>query len=234
MYSKRILMHKRHGYVQFLALLTSAAGIVLGMAISPVWYLVAALGIFGPPILRAFHLLGDVDEFQREASAGAGLAAYTVAGAYFLVLLAGATAEPDGQPDFRSLALFGFTLTVGTYYVAYVLRFWDPGKAGRRILAAFGGFWGIFVLASEFGDWASLAWELLAVPLPFVGLWFLSKRWPRATAVAIGALALFVFVFFDLWRAFWDEPQRFFTFFLLPVPLGLAAWCFARAGDETS
>ncbi len=67
------------------------AGLWLGVTAHRGWMILAALGAFGPGVLRQLGLLDDFDELQKAAAAKAGLHAYLATGVALFTALIGQT-----------------------------------------------------------------------------------------------------------------------------------------------
>jgi len=159
------------------------------------WFLLlAAVGTFGPGILREAGLLDDMDEFQREAAYRAGYHAYVTMGVMAFVLVAyfrsGGTFE---HPE--RMASFVLVLLWCSWFLSSLLAYWGPQKTARRVLLAFGSVWLAFTIlsntGSEWNGWAAvLLHPLLAAP--FFALAWLSRIWPRFSGVLLLAVASFL------------------------------------------
>ncbi len=160
------------------------------------WFLLfAALGTYGPSILREFGWLRDQDEFQRLAAYRAGFHAYVIAGLAAFGLVAFIRSGERNLQYPQELATLFLAVLWFTWFLSSLIAYWGVQKATFRILIAFGSAWLLFAIASNTGsEWTSWAALLLhpLLALPFFALAWLSKRWPHVT----GALLLGVAVFF--------------------------------------
>lgn len=176
------------------------AGAVAGVAIHPAFFLLAALGAFGPTLLREAGLLRDQDETQREASASASAHGYLAGGLFVTaVLVAKGWSREDAPDPEAELWLMALGVMLGARFLSYAGRYWDAQRAAFRILVGFGTFWLLFVLLSHGNEPTALAMEALVVPVPVFLLAWLSRRFPRlsgaALLVLVGAGAWFFGVF---------------------------------------
>lgn len=180
--------------------LVFVAGAVAGVTVHPAFFAVAALGAFGPSLLREAGLLRDHDELQREVSASAAGHGYLAGGLFITaVLVAKGWSRGDAPDPEAELWLMALAVMLGARFLSYAGRFWDARRAAFRILVGFGTFWLLFVLLSHGNEPAALAMEALVVPVPFFLLAWLSRRFPRASGAAllllVGAGAWFFGVF---------------------------------------
>jgi hypothetical protein len=199
-----------------------SAGVFLAVTVDMAFFLLAALGTFGPGVLRELGLLRDQDEFQRQAARRAGYHAYLAGGcaAIFLVaVMRRGTASIEGPALAATLVLVVLWLT---WFFSQVLDVWGAQRAASRTLIVFGSFWLMFVVLSHLEKPGSLLMESLVV-LPFFLLAWLVRRWPRVgglllLGVAVGTSILFRF--FKLEDASTDLLlTKALTFTLFEVPL---------------
>jgi hypothetical protein len=213
-----------------LSCLLVVAGLVLGATVDMGWLILFGLGAFGPSVLRALGLLADLDEFQREAARRAGHHAY-LAGGLFLcaVTIAKSWGEANLDHDAFS-ASSALAVLVVAYFMSRLVSYWGARGAAFRVLLAFGVFWLAFVVLSHPGI------EMLAeslVALPFFVLAFTSRRWPRATGVALLAAAGLAFFIFRLARAFQGNQGAVMVIVALVIPLaGMGIALLAARPDE--
>jgi len=169
-------------------------GPVLAVLFGAWFLLLAALGTFGPGVLREAGWLRDKDELQLRAAHRAGYHAYVTCGIAAFVSLAYFQSGVHDVADSQNLALLFLALLWCTWFLSALLSYWGPRKTAARILTAVGVFWLALMAFSNFrAEWsgwpALLVQWLPAVPL-FVLAWT-SPRWPRTTGVALLALSLF-------------------------------------------
>ena len=181
-----------------------AGGIVIaGFSLTSLswwFFLLVALGTFGPGILREMGWLHDQDEFQRRADHRAGYHAFLTVGLVAAVLVAffraGGTIEHPHRLATSFLALLWFT-----WFLSSLLAYWGPQKTAARILIVFGSVWLVFAVISNLGpEWTGWA-ALLLHPLlaaPFFVLAWLSTRWPRVAGILLLTVAVGFFVVFEL------------------------------------
>ena len=207
--------------------------------------MVAGLGAFGPGILRELGLLRDQDEFQRQAARRAGYHAYLIGGAA-TILIVSLLEWNDGAREVSSAWIRLILIVLwASWMFSAVMAYWGAQKTTSRILLTFGSFWALFGIAEAFGEssptetpaesilgWFALA--LLVVP------WFLLawtvRRWPRATGVALLALAVvFVVVFRQLGSSPLPMATRVVVATLLLGPFlacGIALLGVGKLGEE--
>lgn len=152
-------------------------------------YLLMAAGAFGPGILRELGLVRDQDEFKRRTAHRAGYHAFVVAG---FVALAGYGLTRN-HPEIRGLQelpLIGFVLLWFTWMFSSLFTYWGPHRTAFRVLMIFGVVWGLFNIASNVGQPAAMAMQLLITTAPFFVLGWLSRRWPRVAGAILVALSL--------------------------------------------
>ena len=164
------------------------------------FFLLAAVGTFGPGILREVGWLRDKDEFQRRAHYRAGYHAFLTIGLVAFVLVAFFRAGGRVEHPHR-LATFFLALLWFTWFLSSLLAYWGPQKTAARILIAFGSVWLVFAIISNLGsEWTGWA-ALLLHPLlaaPFFVLAWLSGRWPRIAGILLLAAAVGFFLLFEL------------------------------------
>jgi hypothetical protein len=172
-------------------------GSVLAILFGAWFLLLAALGTFGPGVLRETGWLRDKDELQLRAAHRAGYHAYVTCGIAAFVSLAYFQSGVHDAADSQNLALLFLALLCCTWFLSALLSYWGPRKTAARILTAVGVFWLALMIVNnlrpEWSGWSALLVQSLpAVPL-FVLAWT-SPRWPRATGVGLLALSLFTLV----------------------------------------
>lgn len=187
------------------AVILVGVGIFLWMFVDKSLLFVAGLGAFGPGILREIGVLGDHDEFQREAARRAGHHAYLLGG--MAVVIIASLLEWDAVPirvdgEWPLVVLLVLWLT---WLFSAVTDFWGARRTTSTVLIAFGSFLALFVLADFVGEsnpdistWETVLGFLVGILLVgsfFVPAWT-AHRWPRATGAALLALTLVLFVVF--------------------------------------
>ncbi len=165
----------------------------------------AALGTFGPGILREMGLLNDQDEFQRRASRKAGYHAFLVAGllSFFLVAYYRSTESILEEADVI-LELFLVILWF-TWFFSSLLDYWGPARTVTRILIAFGVFWALFNILGNLTDIVALFMQTL-LAVPFFLLAWTATRWPRLAGILLILAAISFFFMFDLYKIFGPDP----------------------------
>lgn len=221
------------------ATILACGGVLLAITADMSFLVLAALGTFGPGILRELGWLRDQDEFQRQAVRRAGYHAYLAGGFAAILVVAimrAGTASIEGPPLAATLVLVVLWLT---WFFSSVLDFWGPQLAASRTLIVFGSFWLLFVVLSHIQEPASLFMESLVV-LPFFLLAWLVRRWPRVGGVLLLGVAVGTTILFRFFRFQGADPDQVLakalTFVLFEVPLlasGLALLRLTpRADDE--
>lgn len=216
--------------VGIIATVLVAAGVLLWMFVSRGLLIVAALGAFGPGLLRETGLLRDHDEFQRRAAHRAGYHAYLVGGLAAMLVLS--AVEWGGGAVDESAEWIRFVVVVLwlTWLSSTLLMYWGARRTTSRVLAAFGSFWAVFVAATLVGDASRienvqhLLLTLLGVLVgigvvaPFFVLAWTARRWPRGTGmVLVGVTLVFLLVFGRKGGVEWST--RIMTDALLMGPL---------------
>lgn len=184
------------------------AGVLLWMFVSKGLLIVAGLGAFGPGILRELGWLQDHDEFQRQAAHKAGYHAYLIGGLATVIILSALQWKEQlvGDPS-EWITLILVILWLSWLFSA-LLAYWGAPKTTSRVLATFGSFWALFVLATLIGEasnpgesgdfWQGMLGVLagVAVVVPFFALAWSVRRWPRLTGGALLIVAVLFFVLF--------------------------------------
>lgn len=180
---------------------TLIAGVVVitGFALSEVswwFFLLVALGTFGPGVLRELGLLQDQDEFQRRAAHRAGYHAFLTTGMVAFFVVSYVRSGDRVMEDAQELATLFLALLWFTWFLSSLLSYWGAQKASSRILIAFGFVWLAFTIVSNLGpEWTGWA-ALLLHPLlaaPFFLLAWLSGRRPRITGLLLVAVSILMF-----------------------------------------
>ena len=221
--------------------LVAGGMVVVGFMLTGIswWFLLlAALGTFGPGILREMGWLRDKDEFQRQASYRAGYHAFLTAGLVCFCLMAYFRSEERMVKDPEELATLFLAILWFTWFLSSLLDFWGPQKTAARILCAFGSVWLVFTIVSNLGpEWSGWTALLLhpLLTLPFFVLAWLSRRWPRTAGVLLLVASIF---FMQVLGFFRSSPlglvTRCITFTLFLGPLlasGIALLCSEKKDD---
>ena len=204
------------------------------------WFLLlAALGTFGPGILREVGWLRDKDEFQRQAAHRAGYHAFLTVGLVAFVFVAFFRSSERTIKDPQELATFFLALLWFTWLLSSLLAYWGPQKTAARILYAFGSVWLVFTIASNVGsEWSGWA-ALLLHPLlasPFFVLGWLSGRRPRIAGILLLAVSVCLFLLFGWWRGNLGLVTVGVTFILFFGPLlvsGVALLCTGKKSERS-
>ncbi len=236
-YLRSLVTRLRSSPVGFTAFVLFVAGLWLGVTAHRGFMILMAMGAFGPGILRQLGLLNDLDEFQKEAAAKAGLRAY-LAGAVFLmvVLIAQSWHRLDlGNDQIPASSVVTFMLVV--YYASYCLSFWDARKAVSRVLLAFGVFWLAFVVLSHASEPRVLLGEGLLVPGPFILCAILCRWWPRIIGLVLLGVGVWAMYFFHMLPIGETDPQRVFQkvsmIALIPLPLAVSGLALITSRSES-
>lgn len=162
------------------------------------WFLLlAALGAFGPGVLREAGWLRDKDELQLRAAHRAGYHAYVACGIAAFVSLAYLRSGIRDAADSQNLALLFLALLWCTWFLSALLSYWGPRKTAARILTAVGVFWLALMIINNLGPGWSGWPALLVQSLPAVPLFALAwtaPRWPRTTGAGLLALSLLTLI----------------------------------------
>lgn len=236
-YLRSVVSRLRSSPVGVVAFVLFVVGLWMGVTVHKGFMILMAMGAFGPGILRQIGLLNDLDEFQKEASAKAGLRAY-LAGAVFLmaVLIAQSWHRLDlGNDQIPASTVVTFMLVV--YYASYCLSFWDARKAVSRVLLAFGVFWLAFVILSHASEPRVLLGEGLLVPGPFILCAVLCRWWPRVVGLILLGVSVWTIVFFNMLSIGEADPERVFQkasiIVLIPLPLAVSGLALVTSRGES-
>jgi len=218
-------------------------GIFLWMFVSKGLLIVAALGAFGPGILRELGWLRDKDEFQREGARRAGYHAYLIGGlvmgvAVSLLNWLDAT-KPGTSEEWVTLILVVSWLS---WMFSSLFAYWGAQKTVSRLLIVCGSFWAVFAIASAFGEAGEehrlseilmgLAMGILLVA-PFFVLAWTTRKWPRATGVALFAVAALFIMVFDIGGGNLSLSTIMLRDTTLIVPFVASGIALVRAPRET-
>lgn len=188
--------------------LTASGMVLLGfilMDVHPGFLALAALGTFGPGVLREFGWLRDQDECRRRAAHRAGYHAYLVGGLLSFLLVARLRAGGQSAVEPEQLATLVLVILWFTWLLSSLLTYWGPQKTVTRILIIFGSVWLLFVVLSNHDNLPSMLMHALLV-IPFYLLAWIARRRPRITGVALLLVSAFFFYFFGLYEIFGDRP----------------------------
>jgi hypothetical protein len=212
------------------------ASVVCALVASPFFAIGAAFAAFLPDVLRLLDVLRDIDEFQAEASGRASRLAL-VSGSFYMATVFALTATGAVEAEaHRDAWLIGLTLVLTVRYVAYAMMFWNARRGAPKVLIAFGLFWLVFVVLSEWGSWIPLAIEAAAVVGPFAAGAALVVRFPKSVGAGSVLLAIGAFVFFGMYRLFVGDLTALVVFILIPMPLasvGIGLLCRSEQKKET-
>ncbi len=184
--------------------------VILGFVLTEIdwgFLALAALGTFGPGILREFGWLRDRDEFQLRAAHRAGHHAYLTAGLMAFLLVAYVRSKEPGPVDPEPLVTAFLVILWFTWLLSSLLSYWGPRRTASRLLIVFGSFWLVFAVLSNLGpEYRGILGVLIgaSITLPFFALAYTARRWPRITGVLLLAISAFFFYFFGLYEIFHD------------------------------
>ena len=229
----------------FIAGFVVAVGILLMMFVSNIFLIVAALGAFGPGVLRELGWLKDHDEFQRRAAHRAGYHAYLVVGLITAAL--GSVFSLEGQVIDDPVELIRSLLVL--LWIAWMfsslMSYWGARKTTSTILAIFGSFWTVFIIASFMGgdpdSNISLTESILGflfgmslIAAFFVPAWT-AYRWPKPTGVVLVIVATCLLLLF--YSGGRGESLQWTSILLtdsmLILPLYICGIALIREKDET-
>lgn len=226
---------RRPPLLSFLPLVIVATGIGLWMVAGKAWIALAAVGAFGPGLLRELGVLRDKDEQQIQAARRAGYRAYLVGGSATAAVITLLHLQ-DAPPRFPA-ELITFLLVVlwMTWLFDYVMSYWGPQRTAQRLLLAFGSFWLLFVVLSAFGEADSVTGVLrglgmgsLIVSPFFIGA-YAATRWPRPTGFLLLGSAGLGLYFFGPRPGPLDWSTQLFTTTVLIVPVLVSGLGLVRA-----
>lgn len=223
------------------ATLIAGVVVILGFVLSEIswWFLsLAALGTFGPGILRELGFLNDQDEFQRRADRRAGYHAFLTAGLFTFLydayLRSGDRSVGEAEISVSLiLAVLWFT-----WFLSSLLSYWGPQKTVSRVLNAFGWVWLVFNIVGNLTDPIALIMQSL-LAAPFFLLAYVAKRWSKIAGFVLIAVSAFFFYFFHLYRIFGPTPLergRGMVIVLFIGPLLVSGIILLRSGrgvDDT-
>ena len=178
--------------------LVAGAIVILGFVLSELnwgFLSLAALGTFGPGILREFGFLNDQDEFQRRATRKAGYHAFLTSGLFTFLLVAYIRSGERNLGDPEAVVTLILAILWFTWFLSSLLSYWGPQKTVTRILVAFGIVWLIFTVVSNIMSPVALLMQSLVV-IPFFLLAYIAKRWPTIAGGLLVVAAAFFFYFF--------------------------------------
>ncbi len=190
------------------ATLIAGAVVLLGFGLSEISWVflsLAALGTFGPGILREIGWLNDQDEFQRRADRRAGYHAFLTAGLFTFLLVSYLRSGDRNVEEPEVAVSLILAILWFTWFLSSLLSYWGPQKTVSRVLFAFGWVWLVFnIVGNLFGPIALIMQSLLAAP--FFLLAYIARRWPKIAGVTLIALSAFFFYFFQLYEIFGPNP----------------------------
>lgn len=195
------------------ATLVGVALVVLGFLLAQIdwrFLTLAALGTFGPGILREWGWIRDKDEFQMRSVHQAGYHAYLAGGLTAFVLVGMIRAAGEGVAQAGELVTVLLAVMWFTWLLSSLHGYLGPEKTVSRILFIFGSVWLVFNIIANLGSEyqgmvALLMQSLLAVPFFLLG--WVARRWPSIAGVLLLGAAGFFFWFFGLYEVFGPEPM---------------------------
>jgi len=164
----------------------------------------AALGTFGPGILRELGVLKDHDEFQRRAAHRAGYHAYLAGGLVAFLFVAAIRSGAMEIGDLGEVATLVLIVLWFTWFLSSLLAYWGPRRTAVTLLLIFGAVWLLFNIIGNIESPVAMFMQCL-LAVPFFALAFVARRWPRTAGVILLVISAFFFYFFKLYRLF-SEP----------------------------
>jgi hypothetical protein len=237
---RSLLTHLHISPVGLIAFVLVVVGLALGASVHKGFMILMAMGAFGPGVLRQFGVLNDLDDFQKEAAAQAGLRAYLVGAIFLMVVLIAQGWDVLSLSNDQVPASAIVTMMLVVYYASYCLTFWDTRKAVPRILLAFGVLWLAFSILSHGDEPMVLLGEGLVVPGPFILCAILCRWWPRAIGLVLLVASVGAALFFHMLPFGETDSQRvfrdIFMIMLIPLPLAVSgvALITSQRGDASS
>jgi hypothetical protein len=214
--------------------------VILGLVLMEIdggFLALAALGTFGPGILRELGLLRDRDEFQLRAAHRAGHHAYLVTGLIAFLLVAFVRSKEPGPVNPEPLITAFLVILWFTWLLSSLLAYWGPRRTASRLLMVFGSVWLVFAVLSNLGpEYRGILGVLIgaSITLPFFALAYTARRWPRITGGILLACSAFFFYFFKLYEIF-EHPLEMGRPVVLVLFLGpLLASGIALLGVDSS
>lgn len=189
---------------------TLIAGVVVlvGFGLSEIsWAFLslAALGTFGPGILREMGIVNDQDEFQRRADRRAGYHAFLTAGLFTFLLVSYLRSGERNVEEPEVVVSLILAVLWFTWFLSSLLSFWGPQKTVSRDLYGFGWVWLVFNIVGNLTDPIALIMQSL-LAAPFFLLAYAARRWPQITGAVLIAVSAFFFYFFHLYEIFGPNP----------------------------
>jgi len=191
--------------VTLIAAVLVTAGFAL-TAVSWGFLVLAAVGAFGPGILRELGWVRDKDELQMQAAYRAGYHAYLAGGLVAMLLIARVRSSAADLSLSDELGTAILSVMWFTWLISSLHAYWGGYRTAQRILIIFGSVWLLFNILGNLqgGVTALLMQSLLAVP--FFALAWLARRWPRPAGVLLLGTAAFCGYFFHLYEVFGADP----------------------------
>ena len=190
------------------ATLIAGAVVLLGFGLSEInwgFLSLAALGTFGPGILREMEILNDQDEFQRRADRRAGYHAFLTAGLFTFLLVSYLRSGVRNVEEPEVTVSLILAVLWFTWFLSSLLSYWGPQKTVSRVLFGFGWVWLVFNIVGNITEPIALIMQSL-LAAPFFILAYGSKRWPKIAGVVLIAVSAFFFYFFHLYEIFGPNP----------------------------
>lgn len=182
--------------------------VVLGFILAEInWAFIslAALGTFGPGILREMGILNDQDEFQRIAARKAGYHAFLVAGLFTFLMVAYIRSGDRNLAAPESVVQLVLAVLWFTWFLSSLLAYWGAQRTVNRVLIAFGVVWLIFNIVGNLMSPVAMFMQCL-LAVPFFLLAYVAKSWPRIAGLLLVLAACFFFYFFGLYEIFGPNP----------------------------
>ncbi len=183
--------------IDILSFSLAIIGLILGNILTPYFYLLSAVAIFLPILLRNTGILNDKDEYQLETLKLSGNTAFCIGGILAFMFAIGFKTGIINTQQLKQSELWGFFVVflLLIYMINYTTRFWGSSRGARIILITSGLFWCIFVLFSGWGNTYALGIGLPVISTIFFGLPALSLKWPKTSGVILVFTSLFFILF---------------------------------------
>ncbi len=210
------------------AFLLATLGLVLGATVDMGWWVLFAVGVFGPPVLREVGVLRDRDEFQREAARLAGFHAYLFGGLFLVIATTVRTWGTRTLGGDEISASVAAAVLLVAYLLSYLTSYWGARGATFRILLTFGTLWLAFVVLSH-----GLLNPGLLIVAPFFVMAFAARRWPRAAGAVLVGLATWAFFLFGVGEAFAGRASAQHVGLVFVLPLAFCGVALLREARST-
>ncbi len=179
------------------SLTVATIGLISGTILTPYLYILSAIAVFLPGLLRNIGIINDKDEYQLEASKVSGNIGFRIGGiAASVITISFKTGILNAQ-QLRESELWTFFVTflLLIYMISYATYFWGTSRAARIILFITGAFWGVFIILSGWGNPYALGIGLPITIVTFLGLPLLSIKQPKLIGVILVLISILLLLF---------------------------------------